>query len=216
MGRKRFFAAVLCAALVLALLPGAALAAGEYAVIGGVELNPTNCYYVNGAGGGLGTVSSVEPTGGWNAHLYADPTSSGVFILELKGLVVNNVCSDKASSGIYMDAASPVRTLKLTGNSQITTTRSASGTVAPCGVRIEHTSEIKVTGDGSLTATAINNYDKKIGVGFFCSGALTVESGTLTATGNSDGIYCGTVTQKGGDIRAFASGTNSVAVQPPH
>ena len=132
--KKRILCALLCAVMVLALLPASAFAAGETVSIGGVALTSTTPYYVNGGG------TSASAPASWNAWLDVDSST-----LHLNDL---NVSSDL----VYAIDVSGFTTLniELTGSNEVTSGNDSNA----AALFAINTTGLVIYGAGNLTAKA--------------------------------------------------------------
>ncbi|MEL7608961.1 MAG: InlB B-repeat-containing protein [Bacillota bacterium] len=220
MKAKRFTLALLCAALIFALLPAASLADGAYSgltVSGGAE--GTDYAYDGGAGtltiltGRALTLSGTSAT-----RIVVQPGVAAN--LTLSGANIDVSATDGACA---FDMAGAVVNLTLLGSNTLISDSYTAGLHCPDGATLT------ITGTGSLTAAAENNGfaggGNGAGIGGDDSedcGTIIIESGTVTAIGyncaagigGSDYrrgggtviIHGGTVTAIGGEEAAGIGG----------
>ena len=217
---KRTFAALLCAMLLVALLPARAFAAGATVTIGGAAL-PAGKYF---ASNGTAPQDSAPSSGGY-AHLSSDGLT-----LSLNGFQLTNYAGQY---GIRIENSS--LTLDLTGTSAVsmtcpdtvwnpsglyfcsgdTLTVQGAGSLAASveggnmsanGVRVENCKLLMKSGTLTGKAAGAMLYGYPTGAGVFAgSGTITVAGGTLTGApvygkNCESGISCGTLNVSGGTL----------------
>lgn len=196
MGKKRIGALLICAVMLIAILPTASFAANATSVfIGTAELNSTTPYYVNGAGGAQGTATNVAS--GYNAYYDANRGMLTLDGLHFINSAVHTAIDSSPGSSEMVYAISANGDINLVLNTDPSTVSTAD-TNEHHNFCISVDGALTVSGAGSLTATAGKATKAgKMSVGIYVrasSGAvLTVTSGSLVgnssdATDNSYGI----------------------------
>jgi len=153
--RAKMISLLMAVCMMLTLLPAVAFAASGVASsvkIGGVELNNTYKWYVNGTNGAPGTRYDTEPAS-WNAKF-----ESGT--LTLNNLVIINRSSADTYRGIRWDGTgNRMLTIDLlAGTTNIVTNTQGSAVVGDKGVDGAGTgAALTVQGEGTLIATGKNS-----------------------------------------------------------
>ena len=203
--RARTISLLIAVCMMITLLPAVALAAGEATSvkIGGVELNNTNKWYVNGANGAPGIAYNSEPDS-WNAKF-----ENGT--LTLKGLNIVNVKKDQPDAkGIWWDYSlgDDDLTIVLQGENIVTNTRGAA-IVGDSGFSTGPS--LTIQGDGTLFATGSSSgiwvwQDITIG------GSAKVYATGVTKYGIACNISAGTITIKD-NAQVIADGARADSTQ---
>ena len=171
MKKNKFLAGLLCAALILALLPTTALAAAGYTL------------YYSSSDGKL-------HQGSFGGPVY--PGSGSTYSGSGTTLTLNGVNFEtKAATALRLPGGT---TLVLNGTNSVEST--AAGVAATYGIYVN--GNLTVSGTGSLTAKAGKATDSgsgnKFSFGVYAAGTLSVTSGSLTGVGDAasgDGIIGG-------------------------
>lgn len=184
--RTKTISLLVAVCMMITLLPTVAFAAEKVSSvkIGGVELNNTNKWYVNGTDGAPGTAHATEPTV-WNARF-----ENGT--LTLNNLNIVNV----KKSGSYDDVrgiwwSSKDLEIILNGENIVTNTRGAA-LVAGNGLEANGPS-LTITGNGTLYATGSTSgmwIWKDITIG----GNAKVYATGVTKYGIANNTHAGTIT----------------------
>lgn len=216
--RKRLFAVLLC----LWLLPAAALAAGAtvYGTIevGGVALTnsestPTVYATTDATTGAVTAQPTFTETDGWNIKWDGST-------LTLRNATIEQAeeYSEKNNEKIAVYLASGNMNLALVGENTVDAL--GGGRAASCGINLGNGS-LSISGaDGASLAVYGGPTEHGNSCGIYANGTITIDSGTVTATGESAsaasyGIYArGAVTIEGGTVTATSgeAGGNSVGI----
>ena len=207
--KKQILSICLALALCLGMLPATALAAptdpGGGAGEAEVQVYVGNTNVINGgtwttSGGGLQTY-----TGGgdeWNVKYESTGDNAGTLTLKNAHITQISTWDEKMTFGI--DATGVDLKIVLEGNNSVLTNGTSPDiravSVAPAAIVDSATfigGSLTISGPGSLTVTAsaatTNEYGNSSSYGIYVDQDLTVQSGTITATGgaakNSYGIY---------------------------
>lgn len=215
--RKRLFAVLLC----LWLLPAAALAAGATAYgtieVGGIALTnsestPTVYATTDAATGAVTAQPTFTETDGWNIKWDGSTLTLRNATIEQAKEYGNS----HESMAIYL--ASGNMNLALVGEN--TVDAPGNGTAASCGINLGSGSLFISGADGASLAVYGGPTEHGNSCGIYARGTITINSGTVTATGESAsaasyGIYArGAVTIEGGTVNATSgeAGGNSVGI----
>lgn len=208
--RKRLFAVLLC----LWLLPAAALAAdGDTVYVGGEALTGTASAPAYAKTDASGTVTTEGATAE-NYNIMWDGST-----LTLRNATIEQAKeygNSHESMAIYL--ASGNMNLALVGEN--TVDAPGNGTAASCGINLGNGS-LSISGaDGASLAVYGGPTERGNSCGIYANGTITINSGTVTVTGESAstasyGICArGAVTIEGGTVNATSgeAGGNSVGI----
>lgn len=216
--KKRFWAALLALAMVVALLPATAKSdLADPIYVGGVALQSGE-YLADGET----TPTTVKPAGGYAYYENGTLTLNNAVITTAKSV---DYIYDGATGiqypdmrGVYADRD---LTLDLVGSNTITGLEAERATSYCIYVFGNLTVRDGDPGDGvgSLNATACSKDTQFGSIGIFATGSISVYGGNVTATGqnagtNSYGVYAhGGITVTGGTVTAVGN-TQAVNMQP--
>ena len=209
--RKRLFAVLLC----LWLLPAAALAAdGDTVYVGGEALTGTASAPAYATTDASGTVT----TEGATAENYNVMWDGSTLTLRNATIEQAKEYSDKNNEKIAVYRASGDLNLALVGEN--TVDAPGNGTAASCGINLGSGSLFISGEDGASLTVYGGPTEHGNSCGIYANGTITIDSGTVTVTGESAsaasyGICAsGAVTINGGSVTAASgeAGGNSCGI----
>ena len=202
--KKRFLSILCVLCLVAAMLPPvtASAAAPYNLTVGGTDVL-SGSYWLTNADDGTLTADGASAEN-YNVHYDGNGT------LTLKNATINGTSSTTVGAGIYADGD---LSIVLEGSSTVTGAVDGNGESNSIRVR----QNLTIQGDGSLTAQgAITSEGGSYGI--YVIGSFTQQSGSVTASGgnvngtkNSTGLYVfgSTVTVEGGTLTATGDDASS-------
>ncbi len=184
--KKRFLAAVLCAALVFAFGPSLVLAGGTYGsltVTGGTEGSD----YTYDAGTGTLTVltGTALSLAGSCSHIVVQ---SGVSA----NLTLNSLTVDSSAAGCAFDMSGATVALTLAGSNTLTSGDENAGLRCPAGATLSIGGAGSLFATGGLYGAGIGGNSDGQSTGFHESGgSVTISGSTVTASGGFAGAGIG-------------------------